>query len=175
MGARDRSMMALGLVSCLAVMVGCKADIPRPPDTEDDAGTPAGPSGLTADGASVDVAADLPPTCGVGGLACCPGNICTEGGCCLAGKCVAKGSMCSALGSCVDGSCGGCGAIYMGTAQVCCDQRVCTGSRSACAGTGAGTCQACGGAGQLCCGDGFCQAGLACDRTRTPDPLCAPR
>jgi hypothetical protein len=165
------------LMVLVMAWAGCKADIPRPGDSDsDDAGTPAAPSTLPeVDGPTSSP--DLAPaaTCGLDGLACCPGNVCNEGGCCVAGKCVAKGSMCSSIGSCVDGSCGGCGTVWKGTPQACCDQRVCTGSRTACAGMGAGTCQACGGAAQPCCGDGFCQAGLSCDRTKMPDALCVPK
>jgi hypothetical protein len=102
-----------------------------------------------------DAPADAPgearPGCGMGGQACCPGNACEGGGCCLKGICVAVGHACSPGSSCFFGSCGGAGGL-----QQPCWQGSCTESRTICLGGPPGVCETCGGPGQPCCEDGFC-------------------
>jgi hypothetical protein len=94
----------------------------------------------------------------------------------MSGQCVANGTPCRADGTCLNGSCGGCGALVQGTAQVCCENRVCTASRTACAGASPGLCQACGAGAQPCCGDGFCETGFVCDPAQSaPLGLCVPK
>src|SRR4051812_22648455 len=175
MSVRTAAQVLATLVVCASL--ACKENIPRPPDDLDDAGpvTPADVSSVDGPAAKPDVVDATPaPTCGGSGQACCPGNVCTGGGCCVAGQCVANGTPCRADATCLEGSCGGCGA-GMPKAQDCCAGRACTGSRSTCLGAGAGMCQACGGAGQSCCGDGFCEASLRCDTSVAPPGKCLPK
>jgi hypothetical protein len=176
--------MRAGLAILLAgfcALAGCKQDIPPPAPDPEDAGGPVDPSDVPSFDAQpiVDEAVlppDVapPPTCGASGLSCCPGNVCLGGGCCQGGKCVANGTACRADATCLNGSCGGCGALVQGMPQPCCDMRACTASRTTCLGDAVGLCQACGGRSQSCCGDGFCDTGLTCNRALSP-AICAPK
>src|SRR5262245_59822445 len=80
---------------------------------EDDGGSVDAPAGVDGPGVQGDAPANTPDAqaCGGDGLACCPGNVCNQGGCCVANKCVAAGGSCgTAGGTCTAGSCSGCGA-----------------------------------------------------------------
>jgi hypothetical protein len=113
-----------------------------------------------------DAAADASP-CGVMDAACCPGDTCDDGGCCVDQACVANGGVCGdSLGACAVGACGTCGAL----GQRCCEERAsddCTSATANCQGctaagttcaTATGTCAACGTSGIVCCGGDKCLA-----------------
>ncbi|HXU82079.1 MAG TPA: hypothetical protein VN914_11820 [Polyangia bacterium] len=161
----------------LCALFACKENIPRPPDDVDDAGLnpPVDVSSLDGPESKLDSADSAPtPTCGQGGQACCPGNVCNGGGCCVNNQCVANGTACRADATCLGGSCGGCGS-GLPMPQECCAARACTASRTVCLGPGAGLCQGCGAAGQSCCGDAFCEGNLRCDTSVAPPGLCVPK
>lgn len=168
-------MRAAVLVGALGALLACRENIPRPPDDPEDAGTfnPADVSSPDAPPVAPDATVDTepPPTCGLPGQGCCPGNVCAGGGCCMSGLCVANGTACRADATCLDGSCGGCGALTP-LPQPCCEPRMCTASRTVCLGVSVGTCQPCGGSAQPCCGDGFCQSGFTCDKVTSSQGLC---
>jgi hypothetical protein len=110
---------------------------------------------------------EVPPACGLGGQACCPGNECRSGGCCEDGTCTAQFDPCRSIGgaACVSGGCGGmCGAPAVSPLPPapCCERQTCTRAFSVCTGTGRGTCVDCGGAGQPCCTNAFCKPGNTC-------------
>lgn len=158
--------------------MGCERDIPKPPPSlEPDSGL-VNPNELpTEDAGAPDLSPDLPPpiSCGGAGQECCPGNVCASGGCCVGGRCAANGTLCRADGTCLNGSCGGCGGLA-GGGESCCELRTCSASRSVCVGEALpGQCRACGASGQPCCGDGFCDAGLACDRVQVAAGVCVSR
>ena len=115
-----------------------------------DAKRPDGPASDRANPANTDAhAADGPVVmrelrCGDPEAACCDGNTCKDGGCCVAARCVAEMGNCAPLAAtCKAGSCGGCG----GVGQICCSG-ACTGASTICEGT---VCVRCGGAGEPCC------------------------
>src|SRR6185295_3166394 len=109
--------------------------------------------------------------CGGAGQACCEGNACTLGGCCLPSPmgnnrtCVAPGAMCLGQSACNMGSCGNCG----GPGQPCCGGAAggngyCTAGFTVCRGGGGQrSCIACGMAGLPCCENDFCAQGLNCN------------
>jgi hypothetical protein len=165
-------------LAALGALLSCKEDIPRPSADPYDAGPGGAADVASVDGPvpAPDLAVDSVPasTCGGRDQACCPGNVCNGGGCCMKGQCVANGTPCRADATCLEGSCGGCGAT-MPRPQECCPGRACTASRTACVGMAGGMCQACGGSGQGCCDDGFCEANLRCDTSVAPPGTCVPR
>jgi hypothetical protein len=139
----------------------------------------AGGSGGAGSGGSGGTS---PSPCGASGQACCGGNVCNGGGCCLPGMgggarvCVGAGEACSGTGvagTCTGGSCTGaagtpCGAV----SQTCCGGAVdggggggntfCTASGARCT---AGVCTGCGTSGLSCCQGGSanqCGASLGC-------------
>lgn len=72
-----------------------------------------GTGGSSVADAAVDtlVTPDAAPDvaiCGAAGQACCAGNTCVGGGCCVASMCVAIGATCSTGGTCSNGSCAAC-------------------------------------------------------------------
>jgi hypothetical protein len=89
--------------------------------------------------------------CGGSGEACCDGQACDGGGCCVDGLCVDEGESCGddaglcAGGGCEDGACGRIG-------EACCDGDIgCSAPFAVC---GAGdVCTSCGGEGDPCCGN----------------------
>ncbi len=111
--------------------------------------------------ADATVAVDAAVACGGPGEACCLGNTCGGGGCCVNFTCVATGGTCpNGLGVCASGSCGTCG----GVGQACCQEgtlAVCTAPGASCTSTKGGTCDACGVLGGPCCANDECLNPLA--------------
>ena len=144
-------------------------------------GTGAVSGGTGGSGGSTVVA------CGASGQACCTGNVCNGGGCCIPMTpdggggaqriCVGAGQTCTGTGvtgTCSAGSCSNTvGAACGGANQACCggtpaaDGGVggvggfCTATGMRCTG---GLCIACGTAGEACCqgGTNQCVSPLAC-------------
>jgi hypothetical protein len=140
-------------------------------------------SDLPADGPPADMRVPRPLTydggsCGKPDELCCAGNVCADGGCCVAERCVAQGISCAPFdGSCQNGGCGSCG----GRGQPCCrrvylpvpptwERRAfpasCTEAGMTCGPDG--TCQPCGmAAGEACCAGAICLGpSLVCSATR---------
>lgn len=112
--------------------------------------------------------ADAGAACGDPGFACCAGNSCNGGGCCVAGICMGEGGTCATLGggACAAGACGACGGLGF----ACCtstsggSNATCTAPNTICTG---GTCERCGAVGYSCCASGVGGAGV-CE----PNTLC---
>jgi hypothetical protein len=114
----------------------------------------------SADAPTPDSAPDAEPLCGRDGQRCCPGNSCSNGGCCAENVCLGIGDACPLrAASCFGGSCGGeCG----GRGEACCGG-TCTTGWTSCQGT---PCRGCGSPGEPCCGqDCLPGSGTVC----TPD------
>lgn len=105
---------------------------------------------------------DAGPACGDPGFACCAGNGCKAGGCCVDSICMAEGGTCATLGggTCAAGACGTCG----GPGLACCTSGTgsgsCTAPDTLCSG---GTCERCGSVGYNCCAAGAGGAGVCND------------
>jgi hypothetical protein len=149
-------------------------------------GIAAGSGGVVAGTGGVPGTGGSSSTCGEPGFACCTGNACKGGGCCVSGICMAEGGACVGLGGgvCSAGACGTCG----GPGLPCCGTDAKTGSCTApstlCSG---GTCAKCGELGATCCVGpagsstgvcndvhAICGASNICTPCGTPGSPCCP-
>jgi hypothetical protein len=136
----------------------------------------AGNRSCTAAGTacSGDTAASTCVTCGIPGNPCCPGNLCTGGGCCTPGNtygtCIAADTDCPDNdGVCQAGVCVGDAGPCGGSGDPCCARTTggpfCTADKLTCppaTGGGTRTCAACGASTQRCCRGSVCNTGLTC-------------